>query len=200
MVDSINRWVDHPEEKVRAHIAQIFGTDEVFKIEGNAPNRIELLRDLYQRQLEKAGKFVRHFEMRDRKNRVQYLLFFATNHRLGHIKMKEAMWAVDPEGDFRFSDATDPGQDVLFGTDQTDLLWPILKNTFAGKEVTTDKIREFVEDKTAFLATHMKATLKEHESEGLPPNERIQVRNVKADGKTRRRGTFPDGVYLTFPA
>lgn len=200
MVDSINRWVEHPEEKVRAHIAEIFGTEEVFKIARNAPNRIGLLRDLYQKQLGKAAKFVRHFEMRDRNNRIQYLLFFATNHRLGHIKMKEAMWAVDPEGDFRFSDATHPDQDVLFGMDQTELLWPILKRTFAGKEVNTDTIRKFVEDKTAFLGTHMKATLKEHEREDLPANERIQVQNLKADGKLRRKGTFPDGVYVTFPA
>jgi three-Cys-motif partner protein len=194
MVDSINRWIDHPEEKVRAHIPEIFGTEEVFKIDRNARNRIGLLRDLYQKQLEKAAKFVRHFEMRDRNNRIQYLLFFATNHRLGHIKIKEAMWAVDPEGDFRFSDATNPGQDVLFGIDQTELLWPILKKTFAGREVTTDQIRGFVEDKTAFLGTHMKATLKEHERPELSARERVQVRGVKADGKPRRKGTFPDGV------
>ncbi|MFN2598367.1 MAG: three-Cys-motif partner protein TcmP, partial [Pyrinomonadaceae bacterium] len=28
MVDSINRWLDHPVEKVRAQIAEIFGTHE----------------------------------------------------------------------------------------------------------------------------------------------------------------------------
>ncbi len=200
MVDSINRWLHHPEQKVREHIAEIFGTTECFNINADAPNRVELLRDLYQRQLEGAAKFVRHFEMRDKNNRVQYLLFFATNHRLGHIKMKEAMWAVDPEGDFRFSDATNPGQSVLFGADQTELLWPILKMTFVGREMATERIRAFVEDKTAFLGTHMKAALKEHEGQDVPAQERIHVRNVKADGKNRRKGTFPDGVYVTFPA
>ena len=29
-------------------------------------------------------------------------------------KMKEAMWAADPTGEFRFSDATDPSQGILF--------------------------------------------------------------------------------------
>jgi len=200
MVDSINRWIDHPVENVRRHIAEIFGTPEVFNINRTAPNRIDQLRDLYQRQLEMSAKFVRHFEMRDRNNRVQYLLFFATNHRLGHKKMKEAMWSVDPEGDFRFSDATDLSQNVLFGVDQTELLWPMLRRQFAGTEVDTRKIREFVEDHTAFLDKHMKATLKEHENPDLPTRERIQVRGIKADGTRRRRGTFPDGVYVGFPS
>lgn len=199
MVDSINRWLDHPEEKVRAHIAEIFGTNKVFKVDRKAPNRIDLLRILYQEQLETAGKFVRHFEMRDRNNRVQYLLFFATNHRLGHIKMKEAMWAVDPEGEFSFSDATNQGQQIMFGNDQPELLWPILREAFAGREVLTEEIQTFVEDKTAYLDKHMKATLKEHENPSLPLSERVLVRDVKADGKRRKKGTFPKGVYVTFP-
>jgi hypothetical protein len=66
--------------------------------------------------------------------------------------------------------------------------------------VLTNEIQEFVEDKTAFLDKHMKATLKEHEGSALPANECILVRGVKADGKKRRRGTFPEGVYVTFPS
>lgn len=199
MVDSINRWLTHPDEKVRNHIAEIFGTTDCFKIR-DSPNRIEQLRDLYQQQLEKAAKHVRFFEMRDKTDRVEYLLFFATNHRLGHIKMKEAMWAVDPDGDFNFSDATNPGQQVLFGGDHTSLLWPVLRAAFAGREVLKNEIQKFVEDKTAFLDKHMKAALKEHEDSALPASERILVRDLKADGKKRRRGTFPEGVYVTFPS
>lgn len=199
MVDSINRWLTHPDEKTRNHIAQIFGTTDCFKIR-DTPNRIENLRDLYQKQLEKAAKYVRYFEMRDKTDRVEYLLFFGTNHRLGHIKMKEAMWAVDPDGDFRFSDATNPDQQVLFGNYQTALLWPILLKSFVGREVLTNEIQEFVEDKTAFLDKHMKAALKEHENTELPKSERILVRDVKSDGAKRRRGTFPEGVYVIFPA
>lgn len=199
MVDSINRWLTHPDEKVRNHIAEIFGTTDCFTIK-DSPHRIEELRDLYQEQLEKASKYVRYFEMRDKTDRVVYLLFFGTNHRLGHIKMKEAMWAVDPDGDFSFSDATNPGQQVLFGDDQTSLLWPTLRAAFAGREVLTNEIKEFVEDKTAFLDKHMKAALKEHEDSALPASERVVVRDLKADGKKRRKGTFPDGVYVKFPS
>lgn len=200
MVESMNRFLDHPTEKIPEHIIEAFGTRDCLGIDRSSPNRIGLLRDIYQKQLEKAAKFVRYFEMRDKTNHVEYLLFFATNHRLGHIKMKEAMWAVDPEGEFRFSDVTDRAQQVLFGSDQPALLWPALREAFSGRVVLTDEIQQFVEDKTAFLDKHMKAALREHEDSAQPLRERIQVRDVKADGKRRMRGKFPKGVYVTFPA
>jgi three-Cys-motif partner protein len=199
MVDAMNRFLDHPTEQIPEHIIEAFGTRDCLSIDRNSPHRIRLLRDIYQRQLEKAAKFVRYFEMRDRTDRVEYLLFFATNHRLGHIKMKEAMWAVDPEGEFRFSDATDGNQQVMFGSDQPALLWPALREAFLGREVLTDEIQQFVEDKTAFLEKHMKAALREHENPSQPASERIYVRDLKADGKKRMRGKFPKGVYVTFP-
>jgi three-Cys-motif partner protein len=199
MADAINRWLDHPEENIRNHIAEIFGTTDCFNIDRSSPNRIGLLRDIYQKQLEKTAKFVRYFDMRDRTGRVEYLLFFASNHPLGHVKMKEAMWGVDPNGEFRFSDATNPDQQVMFGDDHQSFLWPILKNEFSGRRVRTEEIFRFTEDKTAFLDKHAKATLKEHEDYRLPASERIVVDEFKADGKKRRKDTFPDGVIVTFP-
>jgi hypothetical protein len=47
----------------------------------------------------------------DRQNKVLYYLFFASDNAVGHLKMKEAMWTVDPLGEFGFSDATNPNQD-----------------------------------------------------------------------------------------
>jgi hypothetical protein len=138
--------------------------------------------------------------MRDHSNRVQYLLFFASNNRLGHVKMKEAMWEVDPQGDFRFSDATNPNQQVLFDGRDTQSLWRALLENFAGQEATTDKIIEFVKDETAFLKKHMNAALVEHENPNLPAAERIFVRDTKADGSKRRKGSFPPSVLVTFPA
>jgi hypothetical protein len=51
--------------------------------------------------------------MRDYNGRLVYYLFFASNNSTGHLKMKEAMWKVDPKGDFTFSDST-PNQTLLF--------------------------------------------------------------------------------------
>jgi hypothetical protein len=108
MVDSINRWLTHPVETIRAHITETFGTDEAVKIALGGGDRAIALKDLYQRQLQHAARFVRYFDMRDHDNRTVYYLFFASNNAVGHLKMKEAMWRVDPLGDFSFSDATDP--------------------------------------------------------------------------------------------
>lgn len=108
------------------------------------------------------------------------------------------MWATDADGNFGFSDATNPLQSVLFEADFTAPLWAILHGRFAGQEVLTDRILEFVNDETAFLGKHMKETLRKHLDE-VQPSERILVRATKADGKKWRRGSFPPGVFVTFP-
>ncbi len=112
MVDAINRFLEHPEDKVVQHIVEAFGTVEAICIAKGVGNRVVQLRELYQSNLERVAEYVRYFEMRDRQDRTQYYLFFATNHELGHLKMKEAMWRIDPNGEFRFSDATNPNQRV----------------------------------------------------------------------------------------
>ena len=133
MVDAINRFLEHPKDKVVQHIVEAFGTDESIHIAESSGDRIGKLRGLYQDQLRRAATFVRFFEMRDRQNRTQYYLFFATNHERGHIKMKEAMWGVDPDGEFRFSDATDPNQLVLFDSDPTAILARQLYTAFGAR-------------------------------------------------------------------
>jgi three-Cys-motif partner protein len=198
MVDAINRFLEHPDEQIVGHIDELFGAPDCINRALASPDRINALRDIYQQRLKSVAKFVRYFEMRDANNRVQYFLFFASNHPLGHVKMKEAMWATDADGNFRFSDATNPLQSVLFEADFTAPLWVILHSRFAGQEVLTDRILEFVNDETAFLGKHMKATLKKHLDE-VQPSKRILVRATKADGKNWRRGSFPPGVFVTFP-
>jgi hypothetical protein len=199
MVDSINRFLEHPNEQVIKHIEELFGTQNCFQVAQQSSDRIGALRDMYQRQLRRVARYVRYFEMRDYNNRPQYLLFFASNHALGHVKMKEAMWAVDSEGNYRFSDATDPHQQILFDVDFTAELWGILRRRYAGKEVKTEEIFDFVNNETAFLETHVKATLKGHLEESVPQEERIRVREFKADGTKWRKGSFPVGVFITFP-
>lgn len=168
MVDSINRWIDHPGQQITNHIAELFGTPDSFDIIKQSTDRITALCKLYQEQLRREAKHVRYFEMLDYDNRVIYYLYFATNNGLGYVKMKEAMWEVDLKGEFRFSDATNPYQKVLFESDPSNTLWPILQQHFAGQEVLTDLILRFVEEDTAYLETHMKATLKKHLDENLP--------------------------------
>ena len=199
MIDSINRWITHPDQKIQRNIADLFGTSDCFDIIKQSNNRINALRNLYQEQLKKEAKFVRYFEMLDCDNRVIYYLFFASNNRLGYVKMKEVMWDVDSRGEFRFSDATNPQQKFFFEEDHADILWSILYQQFSGKEVLTDLIITFVEEETLYLKKHMNATLREHLNESLLPDKRIIVRDKKVDGKKWKRGTFPEGVIVKFP-
>jgi three-Cys-motif partner protein len=192
MVDAINRFLEHPEDKVVQHIVDAFGGDDAVKIAKRPGNRIEDLRELYQSKLSTVARYVRFFEMRDRRNRPQYYLFFATNNAMGHVKMKEAMWKVDPNGAFRFSDATDPAQKVLFDADTIDALEAQLRAEFRGKGmVSCLQIRQFVENRTAYLKKHMTGALKLAEGKG-----HVVVDTLKKDGSCRRANTFADKVKL----
>ena len=194
MVDAINRFLEHPQEAVVHHIVEAFGTQRAIRIAQSPGNRIQALRLLYQEQLETVARFVRYFEMRDRNDQIQYFLFFATNHELGHTKMKEAMWAVDPQGDFRFSDATDPNQLVLFEADSTSVLIENLRMEFRGKGWRScAEIRKFVENQTAFLKKHLNTALKNEEETG-----NLKVAEKKMDEKKRIAKTFPDNLKVWF--
>ena len=194
MVDAINRFLENPNSTVVQHIVDACGTNEVVRIAESSGNRIDEVRALYQKQLRRVAKFVRYFEMRDQQDRPQYYLFFATNHELGHLKMKEAMWKVDPAGEFRFSDATDPNQLVLFESDPTAILAKELEDHFRGKGmVLVETVRKYVENETAYLKKHMGNALQQEEGAG-----RIKVEPKKAGGQKRRANTYPDAARITF--
>ena len=192
MVDAINRFLEHPEDKVVQHIVDAFGGEEAIEIAKGSGDRVVRLRELYQSKLQQVAKYVRYFEMRDRQDRTQYYLFFATNNELGHVKMKEAMWAVNPDGEFRFSDATDPNQLVLFEVDPSIRLAEELRRQFCAKGTVTGRdVREFIEGETAFLKKHMRAVLMKEE-EAL----RLRVEPLKTDGKKRRANSYPDETRM----
>lgn len=196
MIDSINRFVEHPNPDIQAHIVEAFGTDSCLYIARTGQSRFSELCRLYQSQLEKVARFVRFFEMLDRHGKPIYYLFFASNSRLGHVKMKEAFWRVDDQFGFRFSDADDPDQPVLFGNE--DAWLPVLKQDIVAKfenseQVMVEEVRLYVEDNTAYLDRHMKHALK-----GLESEKTIRVMDKKKNGETRRAGTFPDDVIISF--
>ena len=194
MVDAVNRFLEHPEESIVAHIVSAFGTKKCISIAKGGGDRVAQLRTLYQEQLESAARFVRYFEMRDRPNHAEYLLFFATNHRMGHVKMKEAMWRVDPEAGYYFSDAAAPDQLLLEDETLLNSLRTALRRAFqdAG-QVSVGRIAEYVEDKTMYLQKHMRKVLKGEEAAG-----KIHVSPHKVDGTKRRKGTFSEGTMVEF--
>lgn len=115
---------------------------------------------------------------------TDYFLFYATSE-LGLKKMKEAMWKVDESGEFRFSDATDPNQFVLFEK-APDLLTlqKHIRAACGGRDVRVGDIEMSVVVDTAFRETHYKTILKSLEKDG-------HLSVVRA-ANGRRVGTFPD--------
>lgn len=132
MADAINRFIQHPNQAIPQHVIETFGTDKVTEILRDAPDRFVALRDLYQEQLRSHARFVRYFEMRDERDKVIYYLFFASNNRLGHQRMKEAFWKVDNLGGYKFSDSTNPNQMVLFSPDPSSEVAQLLRRNFFG--------------------------------------------------------------------
>jgi three-Cys-motif partner protein len=194
MIDFVNRFVEHPTPVIQQHIKDLLGaSDAEINHVVNSSDRKLAFRQLYQNKLHQYAKFVRFFEMYDDKNNLIYYLFFASNHPLGHKKMKEAFWGIDSQSGFRFSDRTNPNQPVLFELDPCLDLAKLLKLKFSGTTQRSEDVILFVNDETAYIETHAKKALAYLES----INE-ISVESKKSDGKTRRKGTFPDGVIIHF--
>lgn len=192
MVDSINRFIE--ENTSNPTIISLFGSDEIVSIIRSAGlNRYQILRSFYQKQLLRNAKFVRYFSMKDSDDRPIYDLFFATNHPLGNVKMKEAMWNVDKEGFYRFSDSTDPNQTFLFKRDNNKELFTILNKERKANKCSVGAMKKFVEDKTPFLEKHLKECLRYAENNNL-----IKVEVLKSNGKKRLGKTFPEEVIVNF--
>lgn len=194
MIDFVNRFVEHPTPAAQQHIKNLLGTTdaEINKVV-NSQDRKLAFRQLYQERLHKHAKFVRFFEMYDDRNRLIYYLFFASNHPLGHKKMKEAFWRVDSQSGFKFSDRTNPNQPVLFELDPSVDLARVLRMQFSGTTQKSEDIISFVEDDTAYTETHAKKALIYLEN-----GSEISIEPIKSDGAKRRKGTFPAGVVIHF--
>ncbi|MEP0805955.1 MAG: three-Cys-motif partner protein TcmP [Chloroflexota bacterium] len=194
MVDSVNRFVEHPLAADRQHIKDLMGaSDKEIETVINSQDRVLAFRQLYQSKLLECAKFVRYFEMCDERNKVIYYLFFASNHPLGHKKMKEAFWKVDSQSGFKFSDRTNPNQPVLFELDPSIDLAKILKAQFSGTVQKSEDVISFVEDKTPYIETHAKKALCHLEN-----GNDISIEPIKTDGTKRRKGKFPPGVVIHF--
>jgi three-Cys-motif partner protein len=187
--EEINRFIGHPDQV--ANFNSFFGTDGWRRCTGETDplKRNRCLHDLYLRQLHTTAAYVRSFEMSNARDVTDYYLFYATNELLGLRKMKEAMWKVDETGEFRFSDATDPNQLVLFEkAPNLPSLQAGLLAAFSGKEASVGDIEKFVLVETAFRETHYKRILTALERAG-------QMKIINA-APGRRIGTFADPLMV----
>lgn len=171
---------------------------ECLKLEGRAREKSFL--DIYCKQLRSAGKsrFVWHFAMCGEGDQLLYWLFFCTNNIRGLEEMKKAMWSVNDEGTFRFSDGDNPDQLSFFKGATQEWLAEHLYKKFIGNIQRVEEIREYVLVETpCYLFKEALALL---ENAG-----KIQV----TSSKSRRKGSFadddisidfqePKGVQLSF--
>src|SRR5260370_609728 len=143
------RWTPNVRQSEQVgNFNGFFGTDDWKRCVGvnDPPTRNRCLHDLYLQQLhmEAGAAYVRSFEMSNARGVTDYYLFYATNELLGLKKMKEAMWKADESGEFRFSDATDPDQFILFEkAPSLPALRARIVNEFSGKDVTVGNIEKF---------------------------------------------------------
>jgi three-Cys-motif partner protein len=190
MFEEINRFLNHPQQG--KNFDDPFSCDEWrhgYQLSGDA--RKKFIHDLYRDQLRKAAnaRYVRSFEMRNESDASDYFLYFASNNLLGLIKMKEAMWKVDPGGGVSFTDATNFDQTVLFQPEfDCGQLRKLIADRFTGKRARVGDVENFVVEDTPFNAHHYKRVLIEMEGSGgfvpITPPPR------------RRKGTFPDPALV----
>jgi hypothetical protein len=109
--------------------------------------------------------------------------------------MKEAMWKVDPLGDFSFSDSTNPNQTLLFDLDPS--MAPLAADMAAkfrsSGQVPVRRVEAYVQDGTAYLRKHMGEALLQ-----LETDRKLKVAENKTDGKKRRARSFPNEALVTF--
>lgn len=185
MVDFINRFLEHPNDGVTAHIAETFGTQDIFGVPAlQADSRLESVLTLYRRQLKQHAKFVGRFDMHGRRDRKLYSLFFASNAEKGFVKMKEAMWSVDKYTGSKFSSAEQ--RSSLFEPWDFTPLWDQLRGKFAGKTVDMSEVEQFVNAQTDYLSKHRKSLFDEHE-------EAQEIEVIPIGSYKRKKGTYPVG-------
>lgn len=133
--------------------------------------------------------YVFAFEMRSKKNTIDYHLVFASQHYLGLEKMKEAMKTIDKSGEFCFSDAH-LNQSKMFRFDEPSTYSPQLFEQFRGRTVNYPELRDYALNESPF--TNPKSMLKDLEGKGM-----IQV---NSSDPRRRKGTFEEKklINITF--
>ena len=191
MLEPVNRFLEHPSEKIAAHYDGLFG-DSGWRDLLDTDNRIEALGNFYADQLRKRAEYVWSFRMLDQGNRPIYDLFFATGHIDGLKKMKRAMWSVDPGGGSRFSDRHAGGITLFDAQLDTTPLRKAMTETFAGQEVSYVDLERWVLAETDYYDSHIKKrTLQPLEEEGA-------IECVMPQDRKRWGKSYPEGCSIRF--
>ncbi len=182
MAESINRFAITPE--FRQYLDAAYGTSDWRQcLVKNDKDRCFI--SLYEARLKEIAKYVWSFEMKDNMNKRKYLLFFVTKNIKGLEKMKDAMWKIDPTGDFTFSDRYFSQLTIFNEAAAPALLKEIYLEKLHGDHSITE-IECFTICQTPFRKAHVRKALKMLENE-----KRINVERPGAH-------SFPVGATIKF--
>jgi three-Cys-motif partner protein len=196
MTSYVKRFAEQWPDKLPGLLGSREGTAEVLALRDPA-ERVDRIRLVYASSLHKVAQFVRYFTMQDRAGRTIYDLFFAGNHPLGHVKMKEAMRAVGRGGEYRFADGIGADQRDLFGDEVPRDLARILGAQFAGHDVESELAKTHMENETGYISKDFTAAMRLLERGGVPGFQ-VEVAPTLPGGRPRKKGTFPPGTRIRF--
>lgn len=199
----LNEWY-LPITSKHTRLSEIFGSNRWRPALGIARPRDKevFLVQEYRRALEERGWRGLGFRMVNQHNQTQYHLLFGTQSPLGMLRMKSAMWSVAPDGNYQYSDFSDPGQPRLFAgvmdEEYSQELAKLIWEQRSGSIVTK---QELLDNETAYHPTavekHLTRALRILEYDIAPP--RI-LGVTKRDGTPRRARTYPVGCRIQFAA
>jgi three-Cys-motif partner protein len=189
-------WSGKREVHPKEDIDDLFGTPEwrsIVKDKQDAERREIRLLKLYHNQLEQYTTNLRiiDFRMVNRFDQTSYYLIFCTHSRHGLRVMKEAMWKVDPKGEFQYSDITDPQRPpFLFdpSQDYAQKLASELRDRYAGRQVPYQKLKTFIDDHPCYLRHHLTEALGYLVDQG----------EVQASRRRAGKG-WPEDTIFSFP-
>ncbi|MFN3628078.1 MAG: three-Cys-motif partner protein TcmP [Parvibaculum sp.] len=190
-------------DAVEAHMAALFGSERAHKLRervaGASPTMREsmILEEMTQAIKEMGGTYVLPFRFKSTSGRPTHHLIFVSKNFRGYSIMKEIMTKESSTEDqgvpsFTYSPA-DASMPLLFSLQQPlSALRASLLETFAGQELTTEKIYEQHSVDRPFIMKNYKEVLRKMEEGGI-----LQVRSLKT-GK-RPTGSFADHLLVRFP-
>jgi three-Cys-motif partner protein len=152
--------------------------------------------NLFKRRLRsiEGVDYVFPFEMQRHQGSPDYHLIFASKHRLGLEKMKEAMRAVAKEqAGFEFCDAS-ARTGSLFRFDRPADWAAIVQSAFSGRTVPAETVWDFVLNET--LLVNATGVLGRLEKEGWVTIKRKPGSGKKRDLESMESITFKPGPYV----
>lgn len=190
MVMYVNRFLEH--EYMGSNMNELFGLDVPSILAGHSGGkRVQYLHDVYAQQLREVGGFtyVQSFAMKNEYGNIEYYLFHGTRHEEGVGLMKDAMWKIDPDGNFTFDDRAVDGALFEIGPSIGQLKADMLEHFRTRKGVSTAEIYRWGLLETLFRRAHVTTALRQLDKEDFI----IKV------NRPHSRAQFSEGVTVDYP-